>query len=96
MNLGKSRKGVPDLFGFEDRIQNVQVYRCLYTEIQCFLTDEQQTTVVLAILCHQQKSQVFSFNIIVILDVLKYHLYSLLFKMTEVIRPTLRPCYLAR
>lgn len=61
-----------------------------------FLTDEQQTTVVLAILCHQQKSQVFSFNIIVILDVLKYHLYSLLFKMTEVIRPTLRPCYLAR
>ena len=34
-----------------------------------FLTDEQQTTVVLATLCHQQKSQVFSFNIIVVLDV---------------------------
>lgn len=33
MNLGKARKGVPDLFGFEDRIQNVQVYGFLYTEI---------------------------------------------------------------
>lgn len=35
-NLGKAGKGVPDLFGFEDRIQNVHVYGFLYTEIQCF------------------------------------------------------------